>query len=260
MAFRTSREQPGGCPVSLELWQWIMAGLGAYMVGVAKTGIAGLGSLSVAIFATILPARESVGILLVILICADFVAVGVYRRDASWPHLARLFPWAGVGVLIGAIAFGWMNDTVVRTVIGGILVLLVFLQLFRKNREGEPIAENPNPWLVAIAGLAAGFTTMIANAAGPLMVLYLLAMRLPKFTFVGTAAWFFLVLNLFKVPFNIWLGLITPGSLAFSFKLVPFAILGALSGRWIITQMNQRLFEQVALGLTLIAGVRLLIG
>ena len=134
------------------------------------------------------------------------------------------------------------------------------MQLFRRDQSHLPLEENPNRLLVAVTGLAAGFTTMIANAAGPLMVLYLLAMRLPKFTFVGTAAWFFLVLNLFKVPFSVGLGLITPGSLGFSLKLAPFAILGALSGRWVISHMNQRMFEGVALVLTLVAGLRLLMG
>jgi uncharacterized protein len=244
--------------LDLELWQWALAIAGAAMVGLAKTGIAGLGVLSVAIFATILPARESVGILLVILIVTDFVAVGVYRRDASWPHLIRLFPWAAAGVVIGAVAFGGMNDALVRSAIGGILVALVILQLLRRREDHLPQEENPNRWLVAGTGLAAGFTTMIANAAGPLMILYLLAMRLPKFTFVGTAAWFFLVLNLFKVPFSVALGLINPASLGFSFTMVPFAVLGALSGRWVITRMNQRAFERVALLLTLIAGVRML--
>jgi uncharacterized membrane protein YfcA len=246
--------------VSLDLWQWAIAAFGAAMVGLGKTGIAGMGVLSVAIFATILPARESVGILLVILISADFVAVAVYRRDASWPHLWRLFPWVAAGVLIGAAAFGVMNDAHVRVVIGVILVALVVVQLVRNRKEGLPLVENPNRWLVATTGLATGFTTMIANAAGPLMILYLLAMRLPKFTFVGTAAWFFLALNLFKVPFSVGLGLITPSSLGFSLKLVPFAVLGALSGRWLITLMNQRMFEGIALFLTLVAGVRLLIG
>lgn len=246
--------------IDLDLWQWVLAGVGAVLVGLAKTGIAGLGVLSVAIFATVLPARASVGILLVILIFADFVAVGVYRRDASWPHLLRLFPWAGAGVVIGAVAFGSMDDDLVRMLIGGILVGLVVLQALRRRGEELPQEENPSRALVALTGLAAGFTTMVANAAGPLMILYLLAMRLPKFTFVGTAAWFFLVLNLFKVPFSVGLGLIDPASLVFSLKLVPFALLGAIAGRRMIARMNQRMFEGVALVLTLAAGVRMLVG
>lgn len=244
--------------IDLGLWQWLLAGVGALMVGLAKTGIAGLGVLSVAIFATVLPARESVGILLVILVFTDFVAVGVYRRDASWPHLLRLFPWAGAGVVLGAIAFGGMDDALIRNMIGGILVGLVILQALRRRNDELPLQENPSRWLVALTGLAAGFTTMVANAAGPLMVLYLLAMRLPKFTFVGTAAWFFLVLNLFKIPFSVALGLIDPTSLGFSLRLVPFALLGALVGRRMITGMNQRMFEGIALLLTLVAGVRML--
>ncbi|HEX6923930.1 MAG TPA: sulfite exporter TauE/SafE family protein [Longimicrobiaceae bacterium] len=246
--------------LQLDLWQWVLAAVGAALVGLAKTGIAGLGILSVAIYATVLPARESVGILLVILVLTDFVAVSVYRRDASWSHLARLFPWAGAGVLIGFVAFGSMNDELVRTVIGGILVALTALQLFQRREGHLPIEENPNRWLVALTGLGAGFTTMIANAAGPLMILYLLAMRLPKYTFVGTAAWFFLVLNLFKVPFSIGLGLIDFDSLGLSLRMAPFAIAGALSGRWVISHMNQRMFEAAALLLTLAAGLRMLVG
>jgi uncharacterized membrane protein YfcA len=117
---------------------------------------------------------------------------------------------------------------------------------------------SPRPWLVAATGLLAGFTTMIANAAGPLMVIYLLAMRLPKVVFVGTAAWFFLVVNLSKVPFSYGLGLITPTSLWTSARLIPFAVAGALSGRWVLSRMNQRVFESVALLLTLVAALRLL--
>lgn len=244
----------------LEDWQWALAALGALMAGLAKTGIAGLGVLTVAIYASILPARESVGVLLVVLIVADVVAVSVYRREASWGHLVRLFPWAGVGILLGVLAFGRMNDQAVRVFIGAILVGLVALQAWRMRSPAVPDGIPPRTWLVVLTGLTAGFTTMIANAAGPLMVIYLLAMRLPKFTFVGTAAWFFLAINLFKVPFSYWLGLITPSSFALSLRLAPFAVVGALSGRWLIGLMNQRVFEALALLLTLVAGLRLLMG
>jgi uncharacterized membrane protein YfcA len=239
-------------------WQWALAALGAVLAGLAKTGIAGLGILTVAIFASILPAKESTGILLVVLISADIVAVRVYRREASWPHLVRLFPWTGAGILIGALAIGQMDDALVRRAIGGILVVLVAIHLVR-SRPGAPTEPlSPRPWLVAATGLLAGFTTMIANAAGPLMVIYLLAMRLPKVVFVGTAAWFFLVVNLSKVPFSYGLGLITPASLWTSARLIPFAVAGALSGRWVLGRMNQRVFESVALLLTLLAALRLL--
>ena len=235
----------------LELWQWALGVLGAFLVGLSKTGIPGLGILNVAIFALVFPARESVGLVLVILICGDIVAVTTYRRDASWSHLLRLFPWAAAGVILGYIALGRVDDWQMRHLIGTILLCLVVLQYFRSRRAAPGSeASPPPPWLAPLAGVTAGFTTMVANAAGPVMVLYLLAMRLPKILFIGTAAWYFLSLNLFKVPFSASLGLINLGSLGVSLLLGPFAMLGALIGRPIAERLNQRLFELIALALT----------
>ena len=243
--------------MDLELWQWALGALGAFLVGLSKTGIPGLGILNVAIFALVFPARESVGLVLVILICGDLVAVTTYRRDASWSHLLRLFPWAAAGVVLGYFALGRVDDWQMRHLIGIILLCLVILQFVRSRRARAPGGEvpPPPPWLAPIAGITAGFTTMVANAAGPVMVLYLLAMRLPKILFIGTAAWYFLLLNLFKVPFSASLGLINPSSLGVSLVLGPFAMLGALVGRPIAERLNQRMFELIALGLTFVAAL-----
>ncbi len=241
----------------LELWQWALGAFGAFLVGLSKTGIPGLGILNVAIFALVFPARESVGLVLVILICGDIVAVTTYRRDASWPHLLRLFPWAAAGVILGYFALGRIDDWQMRHLIGVILLALVAFQFIRSRRPAVPDAEVPPPaaWLAPIAGITAGFTTMVANAAGPVMVLYLLAMRLPKILFVGTAAWYFFALNVFKLPFSASLGLINPSSLGVSLWLGPFAMIGALIGRPIAERLNQRLFELIALALTFIAAL-----
>jgi uncharacterized membrane protein YfcA len=243
----------------LEPWQWALGALAAFLVGLSKTGIPGLGILSVALFALVFPARESVGLALVILICGDLVAITTYRRDASWPHLLRLFPWAMAGVVLGYLALGRINDTQMRHMIGAILVFLVIFQYLRSRRpasEGE--AQAPRPWLAPLAGITAGFTTKVANAAGPIMMLYLLAMRLPKITFVGTAAWYFFTLNLFKVPFSASLGMINLSSLGVALWIGPFAMLGGLVGRPILVRMNQRVFELIALALTFVAALSML--
>jgi uncharacterized protein len=233
--------------MQLELWQWALGALGAFLVGLSKTGIPGLGILNVAL-------------VLVILICADLVAVSAYRKDASWPHLLRLFPWAAAGVIVGFLALGRVDDGQMRRLIGGILLVLVVFQYFRSRRSAPPEGEAAPTarWFAPLTGVTAGFTTMVANAAGPVMMLYLLAMRLPKIIFVGTAAWYFFVLNLFKVPFSASLGLINPSSLGVSLILGPFAMLGALIGRPIVERMNQRLFELIALGLTFVAALVML--
>src|SRR4051794_16573018 len=136
----------------LELWQWALGALGAFLVGLSKTGIPGLGILNVAIFALVFPARESVGLVLVILICGDLVAVTTYRRDASWPHLVRLFPWAAAGIVAGYFALGRVNDGQIRHLIGIILLCLVILQYVRSRRVATPVGEAPPPppWLAPI--------------------------------------------------------------------------------------------------------------
>lgn len=246
--------------MTLEPWQWAPALAGAFLIGLAKTGVTGLGIFAVVIFASILPARESVGVVLAILIAADLVAVTVYRREAHWGHLLRLFPWAAVGVGVGALTAGRLPDSLMRVLIGAIVVALSIVQVVRGRRPADALDPPLPAWARPATGLLAGFTTMVANAAGPLMVIYLLAMRMPKLVFVGTTAWFFLALNLFKVPFSYSLGLISPASLDLSLRLMPCAVLGALVGRRLIAHIDQRAFEAIALGLSLLAGVRLLLG
>ena len=250
--------------LGLTTWQWLLAALAAYLVGLSKTGIAGLGVLAVALFASALPARQSTGIVLIVLIAADIVAVTAYRRDVSWPHLWRLFPWAAAGIVLGFLVMGRIDAQMTQRLIGGILIALMVVQLVRRQRmRGKRVPEesvHAHPLLAALTGISAGFTTMVANAAGPIMIVYLLAMRLPKLVFMGTAAWYFFVLNLFKVPFSYSLGLISPASLQISLTLIPFAVLGAISGRILIRYIDQNLFELLAIGLTLLAGLRLFFG
>jgi uncharacterized membrane protein YfcA len=247
----------------LAWWQWGLVFCAAFLVGVSKTGITGLGVLAVAISASVLPARESVGALLLTLIAGDVFAVGFYRRSADWSHLWKLFPWAGLGVIAGALTLGQIDDAGVRRLIGAILLVLILADWIRRFSQKDSPDDLPRwlqgPWAAGVTGVLAGFTTMVANAAGPVMVLYLLAVRLPKLVFIGTSAWFFLVLNLFKVPFSIGLGMITPASAAISLRMVPFIMLGALTGRWLIRYVDEKRFVQIALALTLIASLRLLL-
>ncbi|HQY90160.1 sulfite exporter TauE/SafE family protein [Caldilinea sp.] len=247
---------------ALTPWQWALAALGAYLVGISKTGIAGLGVFAVALFASALPARESTGVVLVILIAADVVAVITYRRQASWPHLLRLFPWAAAGIILGYLVMGRIDSATTQRLIGVILVVIVIVHFWRRMQTQTLVAleaeAKPHPLLAALTGVSAGFTTMVANAAGPIMIIYLLAMRLPKYIFMGTAAWYFFILNLFKVPFSYSLGLINFDSLQISLLLAPVAVAGALTGRVLIRHINQQVFELLALALTLVAGLRLL--
>jgi uncharacterized membrane protein YfcA len=240
-------------------WSWILLGLGALLIGLSKTGVPGVGILAVALFSAAVPAKASVGLVLVLLICADFVAVAAYARHAVWSHLWKLFPWTITGVVQGWMAMGRLDELQMRRLIGGIVFGLVLYRLWERRRPAAA-PSGPKHWSFAAGtGLLAGFTTMTANAAGPIMILYLLASGLPKMEFMGTGAWYFLLMNCFKVPFSWQLGLIHLESLKLDLLLAPLALAGAFIGKWVLKRIPQASFEVIALCLTLLASLKLLL-
>ena len=246
--------------MDLTFTQLALLALGAFITGLSKTGIAGVSVLSVALFAVALPARASTGALLPLLLCADLFGVGLYRKHAVWSHVFKLFPWVAAGVVIGYVALGKVGSLSVQRMIGVILVTMVALHVWRKRQSETLAARLPHAlWFTATMGLLAGFTTMVANAAGPVMILYLLAVGLPKLEFIGTGAWFFLLVNAFKVPFSVSLGLITVDSLLMDAALILPMVPGALLGPVIVRNMNQQAFERVALVLAVAAAIKLIL-
>ena len=240
-----------------ELWQWGLAIFGALIIGVAKTGVGGLGMLAVVVFASVMPAKASAGFVLPMLICADVVAVLAYRRHAQWALLWKLFPWTALGVFLGYLAMGRIDNQDAGLLIGVIVLLLTGVHVWRQSRAQKTEPEHAI-WFAPTIGILAGFTTLVANAAGPLMVIYLLAMRLPKMEYMGTGAWYFLLMNLFKVPFMIHLGLVTTESVTGNLWLVPAVLIGTWIGWGVLKKMNQKLFERLALLLSIAAGLNLL--
>ncbi len=241
---------------------WVFAVLGAFMVGVSKAGITGLSILSIALFTHVFPSsKQASGLVLPLLIFGDMVAVFSYRKHTQWHYLWRLFPWTALGVVIGYLTLGRISDHAARTLIGWIILSLAVLSFWRRYVTiANDDLDLKVHWSVgAIIGVTSGFITLVANAAGPLMAIYLVAMRLPKMEYVGTAAVFFMLLNLFKVPFMVDLGLITPQSFGFNLALAPAVLVGAFAGRWLLVHINQKLFEQLVLLLSAIGGVLLIL-
>lgn len=242
--------------MTLEPWQWAIAVCAAVVVGFSKAGIGGLGVLAVMLFAIIMPAKQATGVVLPLLCFGDIVAASSYWKHAKWDHIWRLFPWTAAGVIIGYFAFGRVNEIQARVLIGGIILGLVAMHFVRKKMMGHET--DHGAWFAPTIGMLAGFTTLVANAAGPLMVLYMLAMRLPKMDFVGTSAVFFLMMNFFKVPFMMHLGLINTGSFALNLWLAPVVLAGAWFGRRWVMKLEQRSFEGITLALSIFSGLYLL--
>lgn len=244
---------------------WVLLALGAATVGFSKTAIGGVGQIGVAIFAALLPAKESTGVLLPLLLVGDVTAVSIYRRHANWPILLRLLPLVAVGVVLGVAFIAVVDDTTMRRAIGVILLVLVGFHLVQQRLAGEPrpVGEPLAPLArpdaaTAGYGTLAGFTTMVANSGGPPTSLYLLRMGLSVDVFIGTLAWFFLVVNLAKVPFSAGLGLISASSLLLDLVLAPAVVVGALLGRVVIVRVRQEAFERLVLALVAASALLLL--
>jgi hypothetical protein len=230
-------------------WQWALAVFCALTVGLSKSGVPGLGILFVPLFAMVLPARASTGALLPLLIVGDVIAVIWYRRKAVWGHLWRLLPWAGAGIVGGFFLLGRIDDRTLRPLLGALIIVMLGFNLWRDRpwedpaRRTRPLPPIPTAWwFSAVMGLLAGATTMLANAAGPIMLVYLLSMRLPKDEFLGTGAWFFAIVNTAKVPFSAGLGLITAGSLALDGILAAGVLAGAAVGILTARKLPERVF------------------
>ncbi|MBU6533992.1 sulfite exporter TauE/SafE family protein [Streptomyces sp. NPDC057245] len=245
-------------------WQFAALAFAALLVGFSKTAVSGANTVSLAIFAAVLPARASTGILLPVLIAGDVLAVLTYRRHAHWPTLWRLFPAVAVGVVVGTLFLVWADDAVVRTSIGVILLFMAGVTVWRRRRTGageqpDGAASRAGRVKARSYGVLGGFTTMVANAGGPVMSMYLLSAGFRKLGFLGTSAFFFLIVNVSKLPFSAGLGLIDGRSLLLDAVLVVFVVPGALLGKWAVDRINQRLFERLVIAATVVGGLQLLL-
>jgi len=288
---------------------WSLLAAGALLVGLSKTAVPGAATISVALFAAVLPARASTGALLVLLMVGDLFAVWTYRAHADLATLRRLVPTVLLGVLAGTAFLAVAGDDGVRRTIGVILLALIALTLVRRRQAGRgrgargaetgegggaahagggevprvgggetaqasggeaspsgrgAAASSGNGALrrrvvTGTYGVLGGFTTMVANAGGPVMSLYFLASSFSINRFLGTAAWFFFAVNLAKTPFSVSLGLITADSLRLDLVLVPAVVVGALVGRPLARRLDQQVFERLVMGLTVVSAAYLLV-
>ena len=240
--------------------QWTLAAIAALCIGLSKSGFPGVAMISVLLMAELMPARESTGVILPLLICGDLLAVGSFRKHVRWPYIWRMLPATVAGIALG---YGLLKlplrEGFFKLLIGGVILALVILQAVRMRKPSLG-RELPAGGPVAMgAGVACGVTTMVANAAGPVMAIYLIAMGLQQFDFVGTSAVFFLIVNLVKVPFSVSLGLINPHSLSLNLVLIPGVAAGIFAGRALLAHIPRRAFEILVLFLAGASAIKLMI-
>ena len=233
------------------LVNWILIAIAAFIIGLSKAGLKGIDMMNVTIMAIIFGSKASTGIVLPLLCTADIMAVKYYHRHAQWNHFWKLLPWMVIGILIGVYAGKDLDEALFRKIMAVIIVFTVAIMLlleFRKN-----ITIPTNKLFVANMGLISGFTTMLGNLAGAFSNIYFLAMRLPKNDFIGTAAWVFMVINLFKLPLQViyWKN-ITIDTLKTDALLVPALVAGFWAGLKIVSKIHDDSYRKVVIILTLI--------
>ncbi len=226
----------------------------AFLLGLSKSGIKGLSVVNVALLVFVFGAKASTGILLPMLIVGDIFAVIYYNRHAEWKYLFRLLPFLIIGVLIGTWVGKGLPEEVFRKCMAAVIFVSVLVMIWWDQRKSKYVPDNLS--FAGIMGLTAGFTTMVGNLAGSFVNLFFLAMKLPKNVFIGTTAWLFLITNLFKVPLHIWSWeTITSTSIQVSGITVPFIFLGLFTGVRILKRVNDKLFRQFILVVTLIGAI-----
>ncbi|WHZ07696.1 MAG: Glutaminyl-tRNA synthetase [Cytophagales bacterium] len=232
----------------------VILALVSLLLGMAKTGVHGAGMLSVPLLAIVFGGKSSSGLMLPMLLVADVFGVFYYHRHASFQQLKILFPWAALGIIAGSVAGNYIDDGVFRVIMAATIFSSLAIMIWMELGGREKIPDSI--YLGMLAGFLGGFTSMIGNLAGTVMAVYFLSMRLPKNNFIGTTAWFFMVMNWFKVPFHIWMWhTINRDSWVTALVLTPVILMGAFAGIGLVKKMSDKTYRWFIVGMTLVAAV-----
>ncbi|WP_411826168.1 sulfite exporter TauE/SafE family protein [Luteolibacter sp. AS25] len=236
----------------------MIALVAAVCIGLAKAGFSGISLISVVLLAEVYGAKESVGLALPLLIVADLMAYPAFLKHGAWRYVWKLLPATLVGLGLGWFLLGEIDDLLAKRLIGICVLLMIVVQVFRRVSPDVFSRMADSSGFGLGAGVLGGFATMLANAAGPVIQLYLMSRRTPKMEMLGVGARFFLLINIIKLPLNAKLATITQDSLWENAKLVPGVVIGVVAGRWLIGRVPQAAFEWMIVGFSLLAAVRLL--
>jgi hypothetical protein len=228
------------------------------LVAMAKTGVAGVYNLVVPLLAIVFGGKASTGVLLPILLMADVFAVSYYNRSAQWQHILKLVPPALAGVILGTWVGGQISEERFQLLLGLVVLLGVSMMVWLEVRKVKTV---PNYWWFSVLmGLLAGFTTMVGNVAGPIVAVYMLSMRLPKDQLIGTTAWFFLIVNVIKLPFHVFVwDTISLASLSLDALMLPGIAVGAFFGVRVVKVISENVYRRFVIAATLASVLLLLL-
>ncbi len=242
---------------NLTVLQWVAISFAVFLLGISKSGLKGISIVIVLILAFVFGEKASTGVLLPMLIVADICAVVYYNRHAQWKYIWKLMPWVVVGVLVGVWVGNDISEGLFKKVMAVIVIGSILIMIYTENRSSNSIPKNK--LFSSGAGFLAGFTTMVGNLAGPISNIYFLAMRLPKNEFIGTAAWLFFIINIFKLPFHFFVWkTITKETLVLNTVLIPVIVIGFFVGVYIVKLISNVNYRRFILVITAAGGLVML--
>jgi len=243
---------------SIPITSWILAFFAALILGISKSGIKGIAIIIVTLMALAFGAKESTGLIVPLLVVGDIFAVIYYNRHAQWSYIYRFLPWMICGVLSGVVIGKDLNEATFKFGMAFIILGSVLMMYWWDRRKSKTV---PTHWAFAGSmGILAGITTMIGNLAGAFSNIFFLAMRLPKNEFIGTAAWLFFIVNVFKLPFHIFVWhTITPETLRINLCLVPAIFIGLFLGVRLVKLIKDDFYRKMILVLTALGALLILI-
>ena len=245
--------------LNINYMQLILVLVAAFLIGFSKTGISGVSMISIPILAAVFGGKESTGVVLPILIAADIFAITFYRRHVEWSNIKRVLPWALAGLAIGVLVGNLINDKQFKILIS-VTVLICLALLIYMEKKGEAVKVPEKAWFYIMTGVVVGFASMIGNAAGPIFSVYLLALGFKKNDFIGTSAWFFFIINLTKLPLQVffWKNIHIDNLIFVGLGLIPIA-LGAFAGYFFVKKINEKPFRYIVIVMIALACVRLFV-
>lgn len=229
-------------PDDIAAWWYYTAVIGAVIImGIAKSGFGGgVGILAVPLIANAMPADQALGVMLPILIVADMFAVYQHRKHKSWPHMKPALGGSVIGIALGTVLLFLLVGgdaeaskdnvaSVLSILVGSICLAMVGVQVYRLCGGKVPTLPGNKPTGIGV-GAAAGFTSMLAHAAGPIMSIYWLDQKLGKRLLTGSLVLFFILVNIAKLPSYVALDWITLETLKQSAVFAMFVPIGSLLG------------------------------
>lgn len=250
---------------------WFLVAFAIFLIGLTKSGFgSGAGLLNVPMMALAMgqiPGRgtdAALGLMLPLLIAGDLIAVYQYRANFSLKLIKTLLPGTVAGVMIGGLMLWWFKEheellasALIRIEIGCESIALVGLHWWRQWR-GVQQRLMPEPLRGTLTGAFAGTSSTLAHAAGPIIAMYLLPLKIDRRVFVGTCAIYFFLLNTAKLPAYAMGGMFEKASPLFAAAFLPLVVVGALTGMWLNKRLSDKLFSRVVYVVTFVLGVYIL--